>query len=163
MSKPRRNDLSYTTHFIIKSVFLNSFLIENKCLINLGHTDLGTEEMSSREWWPKWHRTAHAACAPSQRLREHSVQRSVNSGACKKTPLTAELFLSQIISLPTIVTIQSAIVCSCTFYSCISLGTFLLLPLLFKQKSIVAAASPSMSTYHLLDKGEFALSMMQVN
>lgn len=100
---------------------------------------------------------------PHLRLREHSVQRSVNSGACKKTPLTAELFLSQIISLPTIVTIPSAIVCSFTFYSYISLGTFLLLPLLFKQKSIVAAASYSMSAYHLLDKGEYALSMMQVN
>lgn len=26
----------------IKSVFLNSFLIENKCLINLEHINLGT-------------------------------------------------------------------------------------------------------------------------
>lgn len=56
----------------IKSVFLNSFLIENKCLINLEHINLGTQEMSSREWLLTWHGTPHAACAQSQRLTENS-------------------------------------------------------------------------------------------
>lgn len=55
----------------IKSVFLNSFLIENKCLINLEHINLGTQEMSSREW-PIWYGTPHAACAPSQRLTKNN-------------------------------------------------------------------------------------------
>lgn len=64
--------INHIQPIIIKSVFLNSFLIENKCLINLGHTDSGTQEMSSREWWPRWHGTAHAACAPSQRLTENT-------------------------------------------------------------------------------------------
>lgn len=41
--------INHTQPITIKCVFLSSVLIENKCLINLEHIDLGTQEMSSRE------------------------------------------------------------------------------------------------------------------
>lgn len=94
-------------------------------------------------------------------------------GDLGKTPLTCDFFFKvklfhcrplNIIGIQSgCVSIPSVIVHSNTFYSTISLGTFLLLLLLLKQKYIVAVASHSMSTYHFLDKGEFALSMIQVN
>lgn len=164
--------INHTQLIIIKNVFLNSFLIENKCLINLGHTDLGTQEMSSREWWPKWHGSPHAACALSQRLTENTQcegqwmwwlgKNSTDIGFFK-----VKLFHCRSLNIIGIqsgcVIIPSAIVYSHSFYPSISLGTFLLLLLLLKQKYINAAASHSMPTYHFVDKGEFALSMVQVN
>lgn len=51
-SKIRASHVEIINHIqpiTIKNVFLNSFLIENKCLINLEHINLGTDKMSGRE------------------------------------------------------------------------------------------------------------------
>lgn len=63
----------------IKSVFLNSFLIKNKCLINLEHIDLSTQVKSRRVMADMTRNTAHCVF-PSQELgRDRHHRRSLDT------------------------------------------------------------------------------------
>jgi hypothetical protein len=62
----------------IKSVFLNSFLIKNKCLINLEHIDSRTQVKSKES--NDWHDMEYSMlCVPSQKLWRNTQHRLLDA------------------------------------------------------------------------------------